>query len=233
MKSNYDYDVIRDYLHGLVDQETARRVRDLIRTDDVARNIAAGILQLEHDFKGNENDIDAYIDELLKKQLKLIDDQERSGSRIWLRLAAAVLIIAVSGFVLWRVLANGNVLERELRHRYPLASLQRGPITNTGFQAYVSGNYREAIKAFENNSTDATVVFYNGLSHLYTGEYDAAITLLGSLQESRYREQALWFQALALMKSGRKEEAKKNLEQISSNPAHYKSAVARELLSSY
>lgn len=234
MKSNYDYDVIRDYLHGLVDQETARRVRELIRTDDVARNIAAGILQLDHDFNGNEDEIDSYIDQMLRKQLKLIDNHEEGDrSRVWIRVAAAVLVIAASGFVLWSVLGNEDVLDRELRSPYPLASLQRGSDNNPGFQAYVNGEYNKAIKAFDSNSTDATVILYNGLSHLYAGDYDAAVTLLGTLRDSRYRDQALWYQTLALMKSGRKEEAKKNLEQISSNPDHYKSAAARELLSSY
>ena len=67
MKSKYDYDIIRDYLHGLVDQETARRIRELIRHDEVARNIAAGILQLEHDFNGDEHEIESYIEELRQK----------------------------------------------------------------------------------------------------------------------------------------------------------------------
>lgn len=237
MKSKYDYDIIRDYLHGLVDRETARRIRELIRLDEVARDIAAGILRLEHEFGGNEDEVEAYIERLRQKQMKLIDEDSRRGtSRGWIRLAAAILLIAVSGFVLWlTVFRGGNTLDDELRQPYPLAVIDRGEDeVNAGYEFYGNKEYKKAIASFDKVTNDVSVTFYNGLSHLYVGEYDQAATLLGSesLQTSRYREQAEWFRCLALLKGGRKDEAKDGLAKVRDNTTHYKSSVAGELLSS-
>ena len=234
MKSKYDYDIIRDYLHGLVDRETASRIRDLIRTDDIARSIAAGILQLEHDFKGNEEEIEAYIEGLRQKQLKRIDEQAKKGRTTsfgWMKLAAAILIVAVAGSVVW--FQNEDVLARELGETYPLAIVDRGVSdVNPGFEFYRTQQYTKAIESFDKIQDDVNVTFYNGLSNLYLGDYSRAATLLGSesLQKSRYKEQARWFQALALLKIGQKDEAKENLLMINNSSGHYKSAEAGKLL---
>jgi hypothetical protein len=232
MKSKYDYDIIRDYLHGLTDRQTSQRIRELIRTDDIARNIAAGILQLEHDFHGDENQVESYIDGLLQKQLRLIESEPKSRLiRIgWMKMAAALLILVLSGFVLWfTVLKNENVLDEELSEPYPLM-VTRGPEMNAGFERYLARDYENAISMFEADSADVTARFYNALSNLYAQHYDRSITLLSSLKESRYRDQALWYQALALMKLGKKGEAERILKTIADDPAHYKSPEARKLL---
>lgn len=231
MKSKYDYDIIRDYLHGLTDQETTNRIRDLIRTDEIARNIAAGILQLEHEFGGNEEEIEAYIESLRQKQKSLIVG--RNSYRIWIGMAAAILLLAVVGSVIW--LRQGDLLEDELSEPYPLAILDRSESnTGKGFEFYIKRDYKNAVNAFDPKSTDVSEIFYNGLSNLYAGNYDRAIQLLSSepLKSSRYKQQADWFIALALLKSDKKEAAKKALGSISNDPAHYKSEEARKLLSS-
>ncbi|HMJ70142.1 MAG TPA: hypothetical protein VK508_14650 [Cyclobacteriaceae bacterium] len=237
MKGKYDYDIIRDYLHGLVDQETSHRIRDLIRTDEVARNIAAGILQLEHEFHGEDDEIESYIETLRQKQLTLIREQgkERKMSPGWIRVAAAILIIAVAAFVLWLTVfrnSNNNMLAAELNTPYPLATLDRGSPGESGFKFYIEGDYKNAIASFDSISNDVSVTFYNGMSHLYGGEYDQAVTLLrsSSLEASRYREQVSWFEVLALIKAGRNDEAKEGLKRISADSSHYKSGAARQLL---
>ena len=238
MKSKYDYDTIRDYLHGLVDRETARQVRDLIRTDDVARSIAAGILQLEHEFNGEDHQVEGYIEELRQKRLKVIAERgtERKMSFGWVKIAAAILLINIVGAIVWFSLPKDAVVDlvaQELSVPYPL-SVERGSSdAEPGFEAYFKGEYQTAIASFDKVENDATVIFYNGLSHLYAGDYDRAVTLLQSeaVGASRYQEQAAWFQSLALLKAGRDNEAKGILEKISGNTGHYKFDAARRLLS--
>jgi hypothetical protein len=233
MKVKYDYDIIRDYLHGLVDQETARRIRDLIREDEVARNIAAGILQLEHEFNGNEAEVEKYIEALRAKQLKLIN---RRHIPTWTRLAAAVLVIALAGAVVWLTIGKSDPIEDELRDPYPLVTTGRGAADgDDGFEYYRKGEYKKAIASFSQEAEDVSVIFYDGLSHLYAGEYDQAAELLGtaSLAESRYKEQSEWFRALSLLKAERTAEARAILETIKSNRQHYKSAAAEKVLRSF
>lgn len=238
MKSKYDYEIIRDYLHGVLDQDTARKIRDLIRTDDVARNIAAGILQLEHEFDGNEEEIEAYIEKLREKQLNLIKEQR--GPKVvafpWMKLAAAILLIAAVGAAVWAMFFRADkndLLAQELSEPYPL-SIERGESdANAGFELYLRGEYKAAAEAFGNAGDHPNVIFYGGLSNLYSGNYDKAISLFSSLKETRYREHALWFYSLALIKAGKMDEAKRNLEKISNDPGHYKSDAAAVLLSAY
>lgn len=228
--SKYDYDIIRDYLHGLVDKETDRNIRELIRTDDVARNIAAGILQMEHEFNGNEEEMEAYIEALRQKQLKLV---KKGGNerRTWMRLAAAILVVVVSGAVVW-LMNRGDLLEKELASPYPLATLDRGSPGEEAYALYINSEFKRAISEFAKVPMDANVAFYKGLSHLYVGEYNDAAVMLDSeiLKSSRYYDQASWFRALALIKADKKSEAKEILERIGSNPANYKSTEARRLL---
>ncbi|HZY81949.1 MAG TPA: hypothetical protein VFE50_20640 [Cyclobacteriaceae bacterium] len=236
MNSKYDYDIIRDYLHGLVDQETARRIRDLIREDEVARNIAAGILQLEHEFNGREEEIESYIEGLRLKQLTLINVQGRSRHiRAWMKIAATILIIAVAGSVVWLTIGKSDLVEDELRNPYPLTVADRGNNeVNKGFEFYQKGEYRKAIASFGQEADDVSTIFYNGLSNLYAGEYEKAVALLGtlSLKESRYKEQAEWYRAIGLLKAGREEEAKASLEKIRDQSQHYKSTAAEKILGS-
>lgn len=235
MESKYNYELIRDYLHGVVDQATASRIRDLIRNDEVARSIAAGILQLEHEFNGDDDQIDSYIETLRQKQLKLIAEQgkTRTMSRGWIRIAAAIAIIAVAAPVLWLTLfQNNSVLTEELREPYPL-TVDRGASDKVeGYGFYLNGEYKKATTSFNQVTDDVTATFYNGLSHLYLGDYTRAVELLssGSLPASRYRQQAEWFRTLALIKAGKKEDAKAALQLIIQNPSHYKSSAALRLL---
>lgn len=232
MKSKYDYEIIRDYLHGLVDQDTARRIRDLIRNDDIARSIAAGILQLEHEFDGDEQQIETYIEELRERHLKLIArPQGKQASFGWMKLAAAILIILVAGAVIWLTLFNRSVLEKELSQPYALTAIDRGSgDVNAGFEFYLKGDYSNAIKAFGDVAGDASVTFYKGLSYLYSGDYENAVTVLGSLDGSRYKEQAAWFGAIALVKAGKVDEAREELRRINRAGDQFKSEDAGQLL---
>jgi hypothetical protein len=240
MKSKYDYDTIRDYLHGLLDQETAGKIRELIRTDEVARNIAAGILQLEHEFNGDEHQIEAYIEALRQKQLKRIKEHRPTKvvSFGWVKLAAAILIIAVAGAAVWLMLSKGptdnDLLAQELVEPYPLM-IERGQSdVEAGYKFYLRGEFKKAAEPFGGTSEDVTVVFYSGLSNLYAGDYEKAALLLNNdlLKTSRYEQQASWFCALALVKAGKMGEAKAGLEKIAGNSDHYKSGAAQQLLGS-
>ena len=73
MEAKYNYELIKDYLEGLLDSKTAEGVQQLIKNDETAKNIALGILTLDKKFQGNEQAFDAYIDGLLQTQQEIID----------------------------------------------------------------------------------------------------------------------------------------------------------------
>src|SRR5687767_12523012 len=129
MESRYDYDIIRDYLHGLVSREKAHEIGELIRTDDVARDIAEGILLMEKEFLENDTDIENYLEDFRQTQLRAIQTgalviAERKVRNQWLKIAAAVLLLVVVFFSIRQITSQPDLLtliDEELAEPYPVS----------------------------------------------------------------------------------------------------------------
>lgn len=248
MESRYDYDIIRDYLHGLVDREKALEIGELIRNDDVARDIAEGILRLETEFNNDEENIDTYLENFRQAQLARIQVhatavKNRKRSNQWLKIAAAFLLLVVAVFAIQRMTAKPDaisLIDEDLSQPYPVSNVFRSPANesdyNKAVELYRHRNYVQASlyfeKAAENGNDLATITFYGGLSALYSGHYNRAIKLLDSqtISASRYAQQAQWYMCLAFLKSEQKEKGVELLHRINNTPQHYKSESAAQLL---
>lgn len=243
MKSKYDYEIIRDYLHGLVDTKTSKEIGELIKRDETARSIAEGIVRLEKKFTGTDAEVDKYLNEFRQKQMDLIIPPKPSSAttKIWFRVAASLLLLIGISMVI-RLMTTSPDLQalvgNELGQPYPLASLVRGEsdaASERAFQLYSQGDYVNASIYFEKSfegKDNASFTFYNALSHLYVGNYERAIVLLKSdvVVNSRYAAQGQWYQALALIRSGDKDKAREILENIVDNKQHFKYETASEML---
>jgi hypothetical protein len=245
MNSKYDYDSIRDYLHGLTDAKTSLEMKELIKTDEIARDIAEGIIRLDKEFKEYDSAVDSYLEDFRQKQLKIIHQQKpaRLLEKYWFRMAAALLLLITVGAVI-RLMVSApdyqTLVNRELAQPYPVSTILRsdgdGSAKEKGYQLYLNGDYKNASKYFEQISTEekdlASIGFYNGLSYLYAEEYEKASKLFESdiLVNSRYAQQAQWYQSLALIKSGNKKRAVEVLTIVVGNQQHFKRGAALELL---
>jgi TolA-binding protein len=248
MESRYDYDIIRDYLHGLADRKKAIAIGELIRTDEIARGIAAGILLLEKEFQENEGEIETYLENFRITQLKKIHSRvtsknSRKTQSLWLKIAAAVLLMIAVGVGIQKAIFKPDALalvDEDLSQPYPVANIFRGLKEETDYsralEAYQSKNYPQASRYFEKVSREAnnqaSAVFYNGLSCLYSGNYHKAIQLLASdqLPESRHAQQAQWYLSLAYIKSGDIKKGIEVLKEIETLPQHYQHQSAGQLL---
>ena len=244
MPSQYDYDLIRDYLHGLVDRNSASEIADLIAKDETARSIAEGILLLEKNFQ-NDRDIESYLENFRQTQLKTIQSFATDGRRtriLWLKVAASLILVALIGFVfrLTRTSADAiAIVDDELSHRYAVSNLVRSSGETTplelGLEYYAAQEYQEALRYFKRAAGGtgdlATLTFYEALSQLYSGNYQEAIRLLQTevIKKSRYIQQARWHLALAAIKGGDHQVAKETLSAISQDQLHYKHGKAREI----
>jgi len=246
MKSQYDYDIIRDYLHGLVDKETAREVGELIKKDEIARGIAEGILRLDKEFKEDDAAIDLFLENLRQKQLTIIHQYRRPAritEKLWFRIAASVLLLIIAGFAIRMIVSAPDYqaqIDEELAQPYPISNLFRSESENSpqekGYQLYTQGNFAGAARYLEQASSEgrdvASVTFYNALSNLYSGNYNRASVLFEShnIGSSRYADQAQWYQTLALIKSNNKSKAIEVLTAITKDELHFKREAALELL---
>jgi tetratricopeptide (TPR) repeat protein len=245
MKSKYDYEIIHDYLHGLVDNKTAGEIGDLIKTDETARSIAEGIVRLEKEFKGNDAEVDKYLEDFRIKQLRLMHPKASGSSvtkKAWFGIAASFLLLIGALAVIRLMTASPDLqtlISKELNQPYPLSNLVRGEgdgVSEKAYQLYSQGDFINASIYFEQASVDAkdnaSVAFYNALCYLYAGKYEKAIALFGSdgIAESRYSQQAEWYLALALLKSGNKGAATEIISPIAKDQQYFKNKEALQLL---
>lgn len=245
MPVQYNYDLIRDYLHGLVDKASAKHISELIASDETARSIAEGILILENNFK-SEAEVDAYLENFRQKQMALIGNQTTTRKiALWMKVAASILLIGSIGFVVQLNADNDAmaIVDQELANPYPVSTLVRGESGSapleTALDLYNNKKYTEALAFFEeaSKSTDdlATTAYYQGLTHLYIGNYQEATGFLTAdvIKQSRYAQQARWASALATLKLNNRDKARTVLTLIVQDPTHYKYDNAVELLESF
>ena len=245
MKTNYNYQLIHDYLHGLTDQKTSMEIKQLIKNDEVTRSIAEGIVHLENKL-GSEEAVEIYLENFRERQLSSIQQpsaQRPITKKLWFRMAASLLLLISVGAVVRLMVATPDLqtlVNNELAEPYPLSNLVRGESDGSAkekaFQLYAQGDFTNATIYFEQASTNekenATVVFYNALSYLYQENFAKANALLKSdvIAGSRYSKQAEWYRALALIQSGNLDEGKVALTSIADQVGHFKHEAANRLL---
>ena len=244
MPSPYDYDLIRDYLHGLVDRNSATEIAELIAKDETARSIAEGILLLEKNFQ-NDRDIESYLENFRQAQLKTIQSFATDGRRkriLWLKIAASLIFVSLIGVVFRQMRTSPDaiaIVDSELSRPYAVSNFVRSTGETTpfelGLERYAAQDYPEALRYFKlaaGGTADlATLTFYEALSQLYSGNYEEAIGLFQTeiIKKSRYIQQARWHLALAAIKGGDRRVAKETLSAISEDENHYKHEKAREI----
>ncbi len=238
MKTTYNFELIQDYLDGILDSKKMSEIRHLIATDNNARTIAKGILIMRAHFE-TDRDIDDYLDDLLKKKQQLIKNKtERKNSFSFIKVAAAVILIAVSSIIVYQLNSAPNLedlIAEEITNPYRISAILRDGVSfevlNEGIVAYNQRNYTEAISKL-NGVTSAQAIFLKGLSHLYTGEYQLAVDEFKNkiLIKSRFEEQSRWYLAVSYLKMREMEKSRKVLEVIVSKTTHYKKIEAEKVL---
>lgn len=242
MNKKYNYELIRDYLYGRVDKKTADEVSAHIRTDDITRSIALGIVLLDK-MASDEEGAQQYLDAFQCQQLERIGQPTQSWSSMAIitKVAASLILIVSVGFVVYRLSqpSINDLLEKELKTAYTVPMLTRGDGASTldkAFQLYVEKEYEMAAQQFQiswqNDSTQMIALFYGGLSLLYANKDQAALVLLqhSALKSSRFEQQAKWYSTMALMKLGNLETAKTWLNDMATNEAHFKAQEVRYFL---
>lgn len=235
MSAKYNYELIKDYLDGILDTKTSQMISHQIENDEIARDIAKGILLLDDHFNQDDEKIEQYLQDRLATQEQVIEKVNSKKQYPVLKIAASFALIAISWFGIHQLTqpSMDEVIGNELSTPYEITITLRDSESAQMDQAvinYQNGNY---LKTYEllNDKHDAQAVFYKGISLLYAGEYDKAIANLEStnLASSRYEQQGRWFLALAYLKAGKNESAYQILERISASNSHYKKAQAIKL----
>ncbi len=233
-KDGYSYELIQDYLNGILDSKTSRSISSLIKNDETARDIAKGILILQEKF--DEVEIDDYLNEMLEINQNVIKANAEKNVFLWVKMAAAVAFLIISGLVIFHFIEPdlSNFVAQEMSVPYAANVVFRDGETSAlsnAFTAYSNKDYEKALNYF-NKSTDVKALFYKGLCHLYLGDFQLAITVLDNeeLIGSRFEEQSRWYTAMAYVEAGDEEKAREVLNEIIKHKGHYKYKKAVQLI---
>lgn len=237
MNIGYNYELIEDFLDGIVDLATAKEIRRLLETDEVARDIAKGILILKEHFGEGEN-IEKYMDErLAQAEMEIAKNTSAQKSSSILKIAASIVFVVASGLALYQLSKSNleGLVADQLETPYEASVALRGANSSTALQgalaAYNDGQYQGAFDLLKSeNSAQAT--FFSGLSLLYLDQNAEAITHLKSTEliGSRYEEQSKWYLSLAYLKSDKLDQGEKLLLRIKFTKSHFKQKEAIEIL---
>lgn len=237
VKTSYNYELIEDYLDGILASKSALKVKKLIATDEEARAIADGILMLRGHFKEDKK-VDTYMNDRLVKTQEVIEQNlavKKSG--MWLKIAASIALIFTVGLSTYVFTKDSlqDLVAGQLKEPYQAVITTRGSETTGSIQrgllAYNNAAYEQSIEELATQDTPQAV-FFSGLSYLYLDKMETAIQLLKShkLKDSRYEEQTRWYLTVAYLKLGNMAQGEKLLLQIKSREKHFKQKEAREIL---
>ena len=167
--------------------------------------------------------------------------QRRFNSKIWLMAAGIVIAVAIP--LLYQFQSGGAIPMEELATQevYPapfsLVTRDGVPATeqeNTRKEAdlaYSRGEYKSAEARYAQLPPDAETLFYLGVCRYYLGNHEQASSTLAQAVQSddHWRRPALWYQASACLKLGRREAAIDALSKLKDGQDEY-ADKARDLL---
>lgn len=226
------YNYIDKYFEGnLTDEENATFKIILAEDQELAKAFAYE--------KNVKKAITLNEREALKQQLRSFETPKKSFK--WMNVAAS--LVAFLGLFTWTLFFNSNYdsLYDDYYQTYPNTVLPtvRGEnnlgIKSDAFYAYDSGDYQKSAQLFSeiyNKDSDDYALFYQGLSLMELKKYEQAIVVLNqsdSNKKSDFTPFFKWYAALAYLKLGKKEEAKKALEILTKTENQQKEAALKLL----
>ena len=184
------------------------------------------------DFERYRNGIIFLESHGVREELKQIIELEKT-KRTWVYSSVAAASIIV--ILYFSIFINNNPSSQEVFYEYfePYPNLVATRSANasplvTGLSAYGSGDYKKAIEEFRNqsNSRNDTILFYFGLSYLAIDQPDSAISKFDLVfPHSTFKQQINWYTALALLNTGKVQEAISILKEIKSGDFKFREAT--------
>ncbi len=233
----FDQEAIGRYLEDSMDQE-----EKLLFEQQMAQQPGqAAEVALQRDI---QQGIRAYGYAGLKKLLKNADRHSPpaedsppgNGRRLytWMLVAASLATVLLLAYLLLPDQTIPQTLVASYYQPYPniLSPADRSPLSaenslKQALYAYESGNYRQSIALFEQNESQWQEGhhFYLALSYYEADQPACTADLLHKViekKDSLFYEPALWYQALAYIRTGRIQSARENLKILAGDNNSYR-----------
>ncbi len=234
-----DIEQVRNYLNGTLPDDQRKEIDRKLQSDpQYAREFEDQkviIESINHFYRGE-----------LKKKLQTRDREigvrrvKTVSMRRWWAMAAAVMLLAVSGYFLFFYSADpGELFDQYYKPYYNVldGSVRNGEtISSPGLVLYDEGKYQAAAIALgeelEQNPGDAGLTFYQGLCYLETNEYSAAIDNLRAVSQMEthvLQQPAQWYLGLTYLKANQPNAAATVFQSIRDSTSSYREQAAEIL----
>jgi tetratricopeptide (TPR) repeat protein len=228
-------EIIEAYLNGDMNEQEkimfeAWAAKDTDFLDDV---------EIHRQFSLIDDDKIKFLTAVKKAEAKHRRDSQikRFASPRWLRVAAAILLIAAvsSPLLLYMNRTSTNRLYKEYYSSYETTQISRGAdnesIFNDALNAFSSKEYQKAGEMFSkillSETSNYSAAFYKAMCQMELENYETAIEIFNTLikdETNLFVEQSHWYIALGYVKTNNISMAKKHLEILQSydNPYNEK-----------
>lgn len=248
------FELILDYLDGILDTEASQRLEIAIQESDELKSIIEGI-SLYYESEGKDRKkLEAYVEQVrFNQHFKTPNSSvnqsvgRKRSSSYYLKIAASIVLALMVGLsVIYFVMSQNdaaNLIADHLNTPYDAPEIFRSSensdelIWNNFALAYQNQDFENAILLLnefpDSVASMMNVKFYKGMCHLYKKppQLSKTIEFLTEVSESdhRLKEQADWFLAIAYFKNWNRTEALKKFEEISRSNL-YKNKEAKEFI---
>lgn len=249
--TSLSFDLLLDYVEGLVDPATRNRIDQFLTEDEEYRNVVAGIQYYYQQYGHDRAQLEQYLHEFQQRLIKeQVPSKTRRLNNRFLSIAAIVLGLVLTVFLLRNQLmpplSADGLVAAALKDPYAnVYSISRSQATDTLrsqiSQWYDREDYQQAAASIQkiiqdNPPAEASDFFMLAQCYLnqrppaYQQAAEVLKNLLANGVPASLRQQTQWYLAVSQYQSGEKATAKNLFSEIAGDSNHYRKESAQEIL---
>lgn len=236
------YELIHAYLDGSLSETEKEAFKAAMEKDEMLRNEVN--LHREVDAALAETDILRLRSQLKRMHRKA--SSEETGTRI-LRLkprqafaaVAAIALLLVASAWIFTLMNQSSLSSQEIYEMYyqpdDAVMVMRSGTSGSeeamlmeALRKYENNDFEGALKLLKKDNSNLMVHFYSGLAYMEIEHFTEAIRSFQNIlddQQNLFVEQALWYQGLCYIKTGRTDKAKEVFGELVFPGSAYKTRV--------
>ena len=228
-----DIDLIEAWYKGTLSADELATVQQRIANDPVFAEKLADFTDVMKGIRSHEQ---KEFSETVAGWENEIKSEKKFSTGFMLRMAAALLFLVVGSFIIFsRTSGSNEDLYAKYFEPYEDVINVRGdakPLLSEGMSAYNQKDYNKAsdilLRFINENGADINAEFYLGIASLEAGKTAEGLQYLHNVITGRglLIEQAQWYYALGLLKSGDVQGCKYHLEQMNLEGHDYRERAA-------
>ncbi len=232
-EQRYTYELLIDYVDGLLGSESAARVENIVKSDEQAQAIVEGIHTFYEEHGKDREALEKWLDQGKNKEIMSTKETKVRKLNVWPKIAiavaaAAILVIAFIGLqdsrhsVACDYAALPVEVEFETRSNDDLAKVK---------SAFDSQDFEQVLVLSEGDFEESIQLdFMIGVSYFKTADYPMAVAMLDGLEETRLAEYSLWYTALSYAMTEQNDRAERAMQAVVETKGKY-AADAQKWLS--